>query len=250
MKTTTKNRAAFQRIIKCIRTNNARFKKASPSRKIVMVSEDVVALVKARYFAPRRHYYVHVDEAVHSAEKEVRDWNQLLELPIPACEVCGIGAAMVASTLRLKVPVTRWGNGMVATDYDFDDTEAAGNPTLSGRALQVFPAVLLRTMEDAFEFGNYGYKQEDQTARLLAIYENLIQNKGRSFTVFNDSDEMLWSVDALKQQAVDHRHNGNCWHGISRKLSENDVCHDHDEPRGECSSCSPCRRCHVAPKGH
>jgi hypothetical protein len=46
-----------------------------------------------------------------------------------------------------------------------------------------------------------------------------------------------------KKSASDHKHNGNCWHGLKGKTQEHDVCTDHDEPRGECSVCSACPQC-------
>ena len=45
-----------------------------------------------------------------------------------------------------------------------------------------------------------------------------------------------------------HKHNGNCWHD-ARRCEECgvgnlcDVCHDHDEPRGDCAKCEPCTDC-------
>lgn len=46
----------------------------------------------------------------------------------------------------------------------------------------------------------------------------------------------------------EHKFNGNCWKR-SRRCTicgpdvSCDVCHEHDEPRGDCSGCSPCGAC-------
>lgn len=49
-----------------------------------------------------------------------------------------------------------------------------------------------------------------------------------------------------------HDNKGNCWNRDSvYDCSECgfgnlcDACHDHDEPRGECSECPPCSTCEV-----
>jgi hypothetical protein len=49
---------------------------------------------------------------------------------------------------------------------------------------------------------------------------------------------------------VYHTNTGNCFtHGEVYNCPECghgvlcDVCHDHDEPRGECSECEPCGNC-------
>jgi hypothetical protein len=49
---------------------------------------------------------------------------------------------------------------------------------------------------------------------------------------------------------VNHNNKGNCWspdaiYDCSRCGSDDacDVCHKHDEPRGECSVCPPCAKC-------
>lgn len=50
-----------------------------------------------------------------------------------------------------------------------------------------------------------------------------------------------------------HSHTGNCWHRADRcaKCGEGvlcDVCHKHDEPRGDCETCNRCSRCDEAAK--
>lgn len=53
----------------------------------------------------------------------------------------------------------------------------------------------------------------------------------------------------------EHTNSGNCWsrvivYGCTRNGCREgevcDVCHDHDEPRGECSECPKCGACDSA----
>jgi hypothetical protein len=39
-----------------------------------------------------------------------------------------------------------------------------------------------------------------------------------------------------------HNYRGNCWE-IHGKASMNDICPDHDEPRGMCHECPRCKVC-------
>lgn len=47
-----------------------------------------------------------------------------------------------------------------------------------------------------------------------------------------------------------HKGNGNCWHepwncGDCGWDEVCDVCHAHDEPRGDCEKCSKCHACEI-----
>lgn len=55
--------------------------------------------------------------------------------------------------------------------------------------------------------------------------------------------ERLRMNKTKKTKVAGHRHNGNCWEGFG---PEEDVCTDHEEPRGECSVCEPCAACALA----
>lgn len=56
---------------------------------------------------------------------------------------------------------------------------------------------------------------------------------------------------ATARPQAQHARNGNCWLVVRGKkcpveycgMENCDVCHDHDEPRGECSECEPCKAC-------
>jgi len=58
----------------------------------------------------------------------------------------------------------------------------------------------------------------------------------------------------LQAQRAGHSLSGNCWaspvpciDGCQRG-AVCDVCHKHDEPRGECSECGPCKVCETETK--
>ena len=44
---------------------------------------------------------------------------------------------------------------------------------------------------------------------------------------------------------ANHNHKGNCWDKAYECCGDDlcDVCHEHDEPRGECSECPDCPAC-------
>lgn len=50
----------------------------------------------------------------------------------------------------------------------------------------------------------------------------------------------------------EHDHAGNCWHDADKCQHEDcggnvcDVCHEHEQPRGECNACPTCTACEVA----
>lgn len=49
---------------------------------------------------------------------------------------------------------------------------------------------------------------------------------------------------------IEHTNTGNCWNkaGRCREYGVNnlcDVCHQHEEPRGECAMCPPCEACEM-----
>lgn len=66
---------------------------------------------------------------------------------------------------------------------------------------------------------------------------------------------MKVAIKTNKRDAIiRHANNGNCWAVVKDKkcpecgMTTCDVCHEHDEPRGECSECKQCAAC-AAEKG-
>jgi hypothetical protein len=89
-------------------------------------------------------------------------------------------------------------------------------------------------------------------SRLLASRSGLVHRhalatehaKGASV-----SNKLGRGVAALFEPIPDHTLSGNCWLAAEdcKKCCTGgdicDVCHEHDEPRGDCSECPPCSRC-------
>jgi hypothetical protein len=194
-KTKKKKVASFQKLVARIERSNASFKRAGQAKKIMMVAQDVLDLLKAKRLTAVTGYYMDLPQVRADGLKDI---SEVLKLPkLPACDVCAIGAAMVASTVRLNgVPIEIEDDGYVRSDaqYKAHGAQDKFSASMSDRARSVFPDRLLRSMEEAFENCYYGYEQPHNDTRLSAIYENIVKNKGKKFTT-NDTDNItVWSV--------------------------------------------------------
>ena len=159
-----------------------------------MVCKDVISMLDLKRLRAVHGEYVNINGGddgalLPAAVGEACQLSDLLKLPnLPACNVCAIGAGMVVATLRLnKVKVgkgdLRWG---LDASYDYSSGPGNGGGLgggMSSRARDVFPARLLELMEDAFESGSFHYgRLKVGENRLRAIYQNLINNKGKKLT--------------------------------------------------------------------
>lgn len=198
-KTTIKKKpklTAFQKFVARVERSNKSFKKASPAKKIVMVAKDVLDMLRLRRFAVTPGTYVEFNHNSASARASdtIEDVGALLKLPkLPACNVCAIGAGMVAATLRLDDVAfdpnfTHYLHFYSVGTTEYVDMESG----MSQRALDVFTNALLRKMERAFEYNEYGYTMRGDKDRLRAIYQNLVKNKGKKFT-HHDTGSAIWS---------------------------------------------------------
>jgi hypothetical protein len=188
--TKPRKQTKFQKLIARIERSNKAFSKAGQAKKIVMVASDILELLSLKRINATPGTYVMLPEPPREA-KEVSDF---LKLPrVPACDVCAVGAAMVTATIRLnRVQLVRDKYGQALTNVAFTSAyDAPMSRGMSRRALSVFPKELLREMEDAFESEHHGYEQPDNSARLRAIYKNLVKNKGKKFTT-HDTGETIW----------------------------------------------------------
>jgi len=190
----------FNDFVKSIENSNERFAKASSAQKIVMVAKDVLKLLALKRITSSRGSYVEtgfIDEALFkgSAAKrgkfsDIVSASELFKLPeLPECTVCAIGGAMVAATMRLNDCDVNVSGNIVCDYYSY------GNPVgMSARADEVFGDELLREMESAFEQGTFEYHRlKSDSGRLKAIYENLVENKGKKFTFYKGVSE-VWPV--------------------------------------------------------
>ena len=188
-------RRRFLHLCKSIDKSNKAFERADRFDKIVLVARDVLALLDMRKINACHGTYVQIDLPKASSELP-KKLDDLLKLPnLPSCDVCAIGAAMVASTLRLdhvRTPKDNTEYGINAGYADPGDKYDATDDEMSRQARKAFTHVLLKEMEQAFECGAYGYGSLDRgEARLRAIYQNLIDNNGR-FTRHDDKTLQVW----------------------------------------------------------
>ena len=195
-------RRRFVALCKRIDKSNKAFERADRYERIAMVARDVLALLDMRKIDACHGTYVQVDVPRESQNSVPKKFDDLLKLPnLPACNVCAIGGAMVAATLRFdsvptpkKRPYDEEGtlSSANASYYDPDESCNATSESMSKQARKVFPNVLLRKMEEAFEYGyyDYGFLPAGEE-RFRAIYQNLVDNDGK-FTRRNRNDDVVW----------------------------------------------------------
>lgn len=190
----------FQQLVKRIEGSNKAFAKASKAQKIVIVAKDVLAILAARRIKAVTGTYVSLERVPQAHLDGLKDMSELMKLPsLPACNVCAIGAAMFATTLRLDhVPIESYnscsGPGFDDLSADYSEGDSCGMTSdMSERARDVFPHSLLRCMEYAFEEREHGYNKTAASGRLKDIYTNLVKNKGKKFTD-RKTGEVVWKA--------------------------------------------------------
>jgi hypothetical protein len=200
-----KSNKQFTTFVKSVERSNTKFQQANRHQKIVMVSKDILKMLELKRIKAQTGTYVDMPPVpgITMEEDDADDKcsvQDILKMPeLPACTVCAIGGAMLGTTLRLnKVNadklsayhgISMWyGYDMVGTA----DTQA------SKRANSVFGTQLLRYMEEAFESNNYGYVRLSTHNRLIAIYQNLIDNKGKRFTWYKDKTRVVFEIKGSK----------------------------------------------------
>jgi hypothetical protein len=208
-----KSNKQFTTFVKSVERSNTKFQQANRHQKIVMVSKDVLMMLELKRIKAQTGTYVEIPAApgitlekddagflTYTDSNDKCSVQDILKMPeLPACTVCAIGGAMLGTTLRLnKVNadklsayhgISMWyGHDMLGTA----DTQA------SKRANSVFGTKLLRYMEEAFESNNYGYVRLSTHNRLIAIYQNLIDNKGKRFTWYKDKTRVVFEIKGSK----------------------------------------------------
>jgi len=175
----------FAALCKRIEASNDAFKVASPAERVLAVARDVLSMLDAGRLRATHGLYVSgkLPGGVDGYEQRGKDLSEILRLPkLPPCRVCAIGAAMVACTLRLDE--VKFGEVADSFGPTFGESYVFyRDDRMTGNAREVFSADLLAAMEHAFESGSYGYKSVRMgEARMRAIYDNLVKNRGRKFT--------------------------------------------------------------------
>ena len=181
---TPAQKGAFTKFVKQVEQSNKTFAKASREQKIVMVAKDVLQMLDLGRIKARHGEYFSVNRGKAATYRQVQA-STLLKLPeLPACNVCAIGGAMVAATLRLNKAMLQDGEPaywpgdphMSRVYVGYYDNSA---DDMAARANEVFGTTMLRMMEEAFEYGDFGYGAARRgTVRLRAIYENIVKNGG------------------------------------------------------------------------
>lgn len=193
----------FQKLVKTIERSNDKFSQASRSQKILMVARDVLKMLELNRIQATKGSYVVIPALQQEGEEKKGSCqlSDILKMPeLPTCNVCAIGGAMVATTLRLnkvKVDCQKvFGRGFLYQDREDRSDKGLSFKTdydMSIRTESVFPNILLRVMESAFEIGSFGYETETDS-RLRNIYQNLVDNKGRKFTWYKQPERVIYTV--------------------------------------------------------
>lgn len=148
-----------------IRNNNIRFRKANKARKRVMIAKDVLDQIRLEKYVPSCLYFVldnPTSETVINQQNLQNDYK---------CRLCGIGAAF-ASAVRL-------GNSFEAKTYALDSQPI--REVLS----KYFSNDQILMIENYYE--NWGVAAKkwnrhngfwDRIPRMIAIFQNVIDNKG------------------------------------------------------------------------
>lgn len=194
-KTKTKKKKALTPAQEIARRTQ-KFKAATPAQKRVMIAADVIAQIKARRFRPSSQIWLQpvekdgVDLFVGDIAAPSAPVRELFfENTIPACECCALGAMFMSCTLyNNKTSVRTFDKEM----NDFTRITMSGR--FSNGLNSFFSRSQLRLIEIAFEGGSGGftssneaehlaaedwfYRLSDDKKRLVAIMENIIENKG------------------------------------------------------------------------
>ncbi len=188
MSNPTKDTKKFRNLVDRINRTNDKFEEADADKKRLMVAKDVLRLLDAKAVAAIHNIYVELDQVPDkfTGRGGFQVSDLFKSIKTPTCNVCAIGGAMVAATMRLN-DVSTWCNSVL--EDSFDEHEEGG---MSARAVEVFGKDLLRRMETAFERGSFGYHRlKSANGRLRAIYQNLVDNRGARFTNYRGVSE-LW----------------------------------------------------------
>jgi hypothetical protein len=161
--------------IKSVAKRNEAFKKMSKAQQCVAIARDVVAQIKAKKYSamPGTYFDFHSEDVTW-------DWKALQKLlspkRAPVCEVCAVGAAF-ASCARLgddtfdsnyheKLLDSFDARSIVLMECAFEQHDLLSFPTNAS------------TLEERTKAMNFGDEHDDADERLVAIFKNVIKNKG------------------------------------------------------------------------
>lgn len=212
MKTKTKPRTIQEKVAQSIKIANAKYKKATPAQRRVMIAQDVIDRVKRQKYEVKCGTIVDFHDAYELCKvmypETVRSRGHSVQEAIHAqdcsgkkndtiCEVCAVGGLMISAvSFRNKINFGTCGD-IVETHHN-DDLE---------KAIEEFSKSQMQLIEIAFEQGEGIYTTEetyyrsqiketkstkaamrwakkynlgyDSKKRLIAIMKNIIKHKGQ-----------------------------------------------------------------------
>jgi hypothetical protein len=183
---------------------NLEFKKASKAEKRVMIAGDVIKQVKARKYEATCGLYVDFNFGGSNPKGVVVGGSvqETLLTKNPKCKVCGIGSLMLSAIRynnNVKWKESDWRDSSILDEMDYYDngdliySKNDENAYLdaSKNLNKFFSERQLRLIESAFEVRafhsdnqqyveaeEFGQKFIDDKKRLLAIMNNIVENKG------------------------------------------------------------------------
>ena len=165
--------------MKKIKKSNKKFRAMTAAQKRVAIAKDVIAQIKCGKFSINAGFFGTIHGADGSRTGDAADQKFLKSKQFTSCEVCAVGAAIV-SGIRLFNKV------------QINDGEITCGSAM-GLATQYFTEQQVRLIENAFEMGNgnfadysddyiaaieFGENYEEDEDRAIAIFTNIIRNKG------------------------------------------------------------------------
>lgn len=169
---------------------NAAFKRLSASAKRVAIAKDVLAQLAARKYRATCGTYVDGLDVSQNVADDVQ-LQEIVAGQQESCDVCGIGSVFLSAVRlgdNLKV-----GDALYDRDYDANFDESV----MADKVREYFEPAQLALIETAFERSRIGMSEDwhedddameralkfgsryrSDTARLKAIMENIVENKG------------------------------------------------------------------------
>ena len=174
-----------------IAQKNAEFAKLTPSEQCVTIAKDVLEQLRlGRYYAEQFTYF---SMPAPTAEplKPGQDLQSLILQNDRTCAVCALGACF-ASAVRLSNGVAL-SEETISVDHSTDDNTAnfGNDAVFNEKVASYFSNRQLALIESAFEKDDdfsrgydvedaidFGQAYEDDTDRLQAIMENIVEHEG------------------------------------------------------------------------
>lgn len=163
--------------IETLEERNKRFEAMMPCEKRIAIAKDVIAQVRSQKFVAEQGTYIRAKGYKYEDRVAHKDKvDELLQIEGVTCNVCAKGAVFMSYVMKTG-------------GCDVSDANHSGTHTIAHKLKDIFDSDQLDLMESAFErspFGRcdpgdavrFGRKYGNSHDRLIAIMENVIENKG------------------------------------------------------------------------